>query len=174
MPADAARTPMTGPAHTASDTTPIDIATMRETAGRLLPPDVAAPAAGEVETLTGLLRGHMQLIVPEIERAAAKLPRDDVPRYCALACVGEARGKLSAVRQRSGYDALVYARKLARSLLALCDHYDNLTGVRMCLACDQPIRDGETAVPYDQISPTGGAAHSGQVHEGCARTGRRR
>nr|WTB36476.1 hypothetical protein OG781_41940 [Streptomyces sp. NBC_00830] len=45
----------------------------------------------------------------------------------------------------------MYARRLARSLNALCDYYEALTGVRMCLACDKPIRDGEDSQPYDPV-----------------------
>src|SRR5262249_25068060 len=127
---------MTGAMQTQNSTQPVDIATMRQTIGRLLPPDAGLVGISEVETLTNLLRGHMQLIIPEIEQAAGKLPTDDVPRYCALACIGEARAKLRTAAGHGPHRAVAYARKLARSLAALCDHYEALTGVEMCLACD--------------------------------------
>ncbi|WAZ26874.1 DUF6415 family natural product biosynthesis protein [Streptomyces cinnabarinus] len=38
----------------------------------------------------------MQLLIPEIEQAAARLPGDGVPRCVALACVREARGTVAA------------------------------------------------------------------------------
>lgn len=69
-----------------------------------------------------MLRGHMQLIIPEIEQAAEKLPADDIPRYCALACVGEARARLNARPGLMPYDPVAHVRRLGRSLPALCDH----------------------------------------------------
>ncbi|WP_328876260.1 DUF6415 family natural product biosynthesis protein [Streptomyces sp. NBC_00287] len=149
---------------------PADITTMRASVAEVLPPDVTPTERSTLETLTGLLRGHMQLIIPEIEQVAARLPADDVPRYCALACVGEARGKLSAGPGLMPYDAAAHVRRLGRSLLALCDHYETLTGVRMCLACDQPIRPGEATHPYGQASPSGGVSFSDRIHDGCANT----
>ncbi|MEV0170404.1 DUF6415 family natural product biosynthesis protein [Streptomyces sp. NPDC050803] len=147
---------------------PVDVATMRASVAQVLPPDVTPSDAATLDTLTGLLRGHMELIIPEVEQAAVRAPADGVPRYCALASLGEARRKLGAVRGTGAYDAVVYARKLARSLLALCDHYETLTGVRMCLACGQPLKDGEETLPYDKVSPSGGAAGAGRIHVACA------
>ncbi|MER7577186.1 hypothetical protein [Streptomyces sp. NPDC126514] len=59
-------------------------------------------------------------------------------------------------------------RRLGRSLLALCDHYETLTGVRMCLACDQSIRPDEPTRPFDQGSQSGESAVSGRIHERCS------
>ncbi|WAZ26802.1 DUF6415 family natural product biosynthesis protein [Streptomyces cinnabarinus] len=146
----------------------VDIATMRATVAQVLPPDVTPTNPARLATLTGMMRGHMHLLIPEVERAAAEQPAADVPRYVALACVREARGKLEASPGLMPSDAGAYTRKLGRSLLALCDHYETLTGVRVCLACDQPIRPGEATQPYAQVSPSGGAAFSGRIHEHCA------
>ncbi|MFI5475202.1 DUF6415 family natural product biosynthesis protein [Streptomyces cacaoi] len=101
---------------------------MRETARILLDPDAVAlaPAGPELDTLTLAARGHLALLVPEVEQAARRLKRDSIPRYCALACLGEARGKLRAEPSRASGGALVYARKLARVLCALCDHHETL------------------------------------------------
>ncbi|MGW0917335.1 hypothetical protein ACWD1Z_37515 [Streptomyces sp. NPDC002784] len=52
--------------------------------------------------------------------------------------------------------------------MALCDHYEALTGVRVCLACDQPFMVGEPARAFDQGSQSGGADVSGRIHERCA------
>ncbi len=149
---------------------PVDIATMRAHVAEALPPEVTPTDRATLETLTGILRGHMQLLIPEVEQAAAKQPTDDVPRYVALACVHEARGKLNARTGLLPSDAAAYVRRLGRSLLALCDHYEALTGLRMCLACDQPIRPGEATLPYGHASPSGGPAFSGRVHDRCAST----
>lgn len=105
---------------------PVDIGTMRAVVRRFLDEGDQAPGADEVELLLLQMRGHMQLLIPDIEQAAARLPHDDVPRYCALACVGEARGKLSPYAHPS-LD-LSYAAKMARTLGALCDHHENLCG----------------------------------------------
>lgn len=109
---------------------PPDIATMRETARRLLGaddgPDALPPSVDEVDLLTLALRGHLELLVPDVEQVVGK-PRD-IPRYCALACVGEARGKLRATPAPGMYGAIAHARRLARVLNALCDHYENLGG----------------------------------------------
>ncbi|MGW0720042.1 DUF6415 family natural product biosynthesis protein [Streptomyces sp. NPDC002778] len=140
---------------------------MRATVGQVLPPDVTPVDLTTVETLAGLLCGHMQLLIPEIEQAAMRLPADDVPRYCALVAVREARRKLDARPGPRPYDAVTHVRRLGRSLLALCDHYEALTGLRMCLACDQPIRPGEPTRPFDQGSQSGGSAVSGGIHERC-------
>ncbi|MGW5475421.1 DUF6415 family natural product biosynthesis protein [Streptomyces sp. NPDC004008] len=108
---------------------PPDVATIRRHALRLIGPESPTPWPEELETLNALLRGHLQLLIPEVQRMATPLPAHDIPRACAMACIGEARIRLrigwpedsSAVR-------LATARKLARSVNALCDHYENLAG----------------------------------------------
>jgi hypothetical protein len=116
----------------ATDTGLVDIATMRETAQILLgpdgAPDVLPPAPAEVDTLTATLRGHLELLAPEVELAATRLDSESIPRFCALACVGEARGKLRSAPRPGQYGAVAYARRLARVLNALCDHHEKLTG----------------------------------------------
>ncbi|MGW7529670.1 DUF6415 family natural product biosynthesis protein [Streptomyces sp. NPDC054783] len=113
-----------------NDTSLVDIETMRETAALLLGPDdgldALPPAAAELDALTAMLRGHLALLIPEVEAKAGRLPRDSVRRYCALACVEEANRKL---RVGDGCTPAVrgaVARKLARSLNALCRHYEVL------------------------------------------------
>ncbi|WAZ26955.1 DUF6415 family natural product biosynthesis protein [Streptomyces cinnabarinus] len=148
----------------------VDIVTMRASVAQVLPPEVTPTDRVVLAALTGMLRGHMHLLIPEVEQAAAALPADDVPRYVALACVGEARGKLDVCPGLMPSDAQAYVRRLGRSLLALCDHYEALTGIRMCLACDREFESDEERVPYDVGSPSGGAARSGYVHPRCANT----
>lgn len=164
---------MTGTVEAAGSTVPLDVDTMRATARRLIAESTDPPATGETEP-TELLRGHMALLMPEVERLAARLPKDSIPRYCALACLGEARQKLAAAPSPAPGGAITHARRLARSLNALVDHYETLTGVTMCLACDQPIRDGDESRPYDHVGPSGVAAGSGRIHARCADTVRRR
>jgi hypothetical protein len=132
----------------------------------LLPPSEDPPVGLDVPELTKNLRWYMDLLIPEVERLAGRLHRDDIPRYCALACVGEARGKLRASPSPGPGRDVAYARKLARSIAALCDHYETLSGQVMCVACDRVIRRSDDAVPLDQMSNSGGAI-TGRVHAAC-------
>ncbi|MGX4695141.1 DUF6415 family natural product biosynthesis protein [Streptomyces sp. JNUCC 63] len=119
-------------------------------------------------------RQHLWKLIARIEQLTGGLPADDVPRNVALAGVGEARRRLEEIEAAGLHGEVERVKRLARSVIALCDHHDTLTGVRMCPACDQPIRDGQDSMPYDHISPSGGAAHSGRIHTRCAHTVRRR
>ncbi|MEU6261424.1 DUF6415 family natural product biosynthesis protein [Streptomyces sp. NPDC047043] len=146
---------------------------MRHTISRLLGPQAQPPTGDLLATLHSLLRGHTQLLIPEVEHAALQRDADDVPRYVALACIDQARIKLHIQPRPGAYQALVHARRLARSLAALCDHYEALTGVVMCLACDQALRDNEETLPYHHVTPSGPAARVGRIHARCAHTYRR-
>ncbi|WP_206440870.1 DUF6415 family natural product biosynthesis protein [Streptomyces scabichelini] len=99
---------------------------MRAAACRLLAEDAEPPKPDELETLTLQLRGHINLLVPEVEQTADALPHDDIPRYCALACVGEARMKLGLEPGPGLHGGIAFARRLSRVVNALCDHYQNL------------------------------------------------
>lgn len=68
---------------TTAGTAPVDIDTMRHSISQLLGPDAPPPAGDKLAVLDSLPRGHMQLIIPEIEQAALARDQDDVPRYCA-------------------------------------------------------------------------------------------
>jgi len=120
------------PAGAEQDQTPPDLETMRITVNRLLDPDAVAealpPAADELDTLTLQLRGHLQLLMPEVEQAAQRLSKESIPRYCARACLGEARMKLALEPQPGLSAGVAHARRLARVLNALCDHYESLGG----------------------------------------------
>lgn len=109
---------------------PADILLMRETAEILLGPDAAPdvlpPSADELDTLTRTLRGHLELLAPEVEQTASRLDQESIPRYCARACVVEVRGKLRAQPGPGLSGAAAYARRLARALNALCNHYEGL------------------------------------------------
>ncbi|MFJ3772463.1 DUF6415 family natural product biosynthesis protein [Streptomyces sp. NPDC090075] len=107
---------------------PPDVETMREAVNRLLDPDAVAGVLPlpdeEIETLTLQITGHLAVIMPEVERTAVALNRQSIPRYCALACLGEAKMKLGEKPSAQ----LPHARRLARVLNALCDHFETLTG----------------------------------------------
>jgi hypothetical protein len=108
---------------------PPDLAAMRGIAALLLGPDDGAealpPVPENLDVVTAALREHLELLIPEVEMKAGRLPDDSIPRHCALACVGEARRRLTAgPSPRFGGDA-GHARRLARVLRALCRHYEN-------------------------------------------------
>lgn len=111
---------------------PPDIAIMRRTVGALLDDDAVAlaPAGGVLRVLTRMMRGHLEVLVPEVELAAGRLERESVNRYCALACVGEARAKLRTEPSERPDGKITHARSLARVLKALCDHYEKIGGGR--------------------------------------------
>ncbi|MEU6284959.1 DUF6415 family natural product biosynthesis protein [Streptomyces sp. NPDC047028] len=108
---------------------PADIATMRETADMLLGPDItptaAPPPPEELDTITVMLRGHLELLIAEASAAIGYLPETGVLRNCAVACIGEARRKLATGPSRRDGGPMAHARRLARVLRALCDHYEN-------------------------------------------------
>jgi uncharacterized protein DUF6415 len=106
---------------------PPDIETMRDSVRILLAEDAALPVLDKLDTLALTLRGHIQLLIPEVANAAAREPKDSIPRYCALACLGEARNKLRLDDVGTPAVRFSVARKLARVLNALCDHYENLS-----------------------------------------------
>ncbi|MFD7314929.1 DUF6415 family natural product biosynthesis protein [Streptomyces sp. NPDC059883] len=100
---------------------------MRETAARLLSEEAELPSLEELETTTLLLRGMIMVTIPDVETAAGKLPEDDIPRACALACIGEARMRLRLEPSNGTLPAgIAHAQRLARSVRALTDHYVNL------------------------------------------------
>ncbi|MFD7278386.1 DUF6415 family natural product biosynthesis protein [Streptomyces sp. NPDC059862] len=118
--------------------------------------------------------GYLEQLIPQIEQLADVRPPDDVPAKVALAGVGEARRRLDEAESAGLYGEVERVKRLARSVVAMCDHYDALTGLAMCLACDKPIEAGDAWVPYDHVSPSGGAARAGRIHCRCANAPRRR
>lgn len=112
---------------TANTSLPVDIETMRASASRLLAPDAEAPSVQELETLTLTLKGHLALIIPELGRAASgRRDDDDMPRVCARMAIAETCRKVR-IEPRPGLSShIAYARRLSRSLNALCRHYEIL------------------------------------------------
>ncbi|WP_327229700.1 DUF6415 family natural product biosynthesis protein [Streptomyces murinus] len=96
---------------------PVDIARMRQTVSLLLGPEdqpnALPPAPKDLDTLTLALRGHLELLIPEVGKEAERLPKDSVARYCASACIGEACGKLQTRPAPRADGEVEYARSLA-------------------------------------------------------------
>ncbi|MDQ0993124.1 DUF6415 family natural product biosynthesis protein [Streptomyces sp. V3I7] len=103
---------------------------MRETVRILLDPDavpeVLPPSDAEIESLTRTVRRHLELLIPEVEATVRRLGKESIPRYCALACVGDARRRLNSEPSRRYGGVAGHARRLARALDALCDHYEKV------------------------------------------------
>ncbi|MGX1219201.1 hypothetical protein RKD42_000460 [Streptomyces ambofaciens] len=113
----------------ASSPSPLDTAAMRATSRLLLAEDAEPPSPQDLETLTLRLRGYMMLAIPVVESAALTWPEGDVPRACALACIGEARMRLRLEPRNCTLPAGIrHAQRLARSVNALCDHYQTVGG----------------------------------------------
>ncbi|MFF8639128.1 DUF6415 family natural product biosynthesis protein [Streptomyces pilosus] len=130
----------------------------------------ALPRHGEVEGFDQDFHRHLNQLLPLIEELATRRDSDNVPAKAALAGVGEARRRLTEPEAAGLNGEVARVKRLARSVLALCDHHDTLTGGTLCLVCDRAIENGQTSVSYDQASPSGGAARSGRIHADCTNT----
>jgi hypothetical protein len=113
-----------------ADLRPLDVTVTRKAARRLLAEDAELPTDGELDTLILQLRGHAMLAIPVVEALAARFPEDDVPGACALVGVGEARSRLGLGPRHALPARIAHAQRLARSVNALCDHYENLCQAR--------------------------------------------
>lgn len=118
------------------------------------------------------LRKALDDLIPQIEQHAGARPEDDIQGKVALAGVGKARRRLGLPEREGLQGEYERVKKLAMSVIALCDHVDALTGIHMCLLCDKKIEDGESLVSYGKVSPSGGAVSAGQVHAACAKAAR--
>ncbi|MEU5097607.1 DUF6415 family natural product biosynthesis protein [Streptomyces sp. NPDC020996] len=107
---------------------PPDVDVMRSVVRRLLAENADPLAAGELETVTLQLRGHINLMIPEVQAITDRLPKEHIPRYCALACLGEARRKVRLPVPEAPHASAAHARRLARVVAALCDHFEALGG----------------------------------------------
>jgi uncharacterized protein DUF6415 len=104
----------------------LDIATMREGANQVLANNAPLPNWDDLHTITLQLRGHLMLLVPEIEDLTGRLPDDAVPRTVARAGAGEARRRLDEMPGPNLPRAVAHAQRLARSVEALCTHLERL------------------------------------------------
>ncbi|MGW4042918.1 DUF6415 family natural product biosynthesis protein [Streptomyces sp. NPDC004721] len=156
-----------------ADRLPLSTVTMRAAASWFLDQQTL-PRHGEVTLFSGDFGRYLEELIEQVRQLAGQLSDDDAPARVALAGVGEARRRLDEPEAAGLNGEVARVKRLARSVMALCDHYEALTSVVMCLACDKPIRAGEESVPYEHVSPSGGSARAGRVHARCATAVRRR
>ncbi|MGO4429078.1 DUF6415 family natural product biosynthesis protein, partial [Streptomyces sp. MCAF7] len=97
-------------------------------AHRLLSEDPKLSSAEELETFTLRLREHIVLAIPDVEQMAGRLPKDDTRHACARACIGEARMRMRLEPGATLPAQIAHAQRLARSVNALCDHYETPGG----------------------------------------------
>lgn len=159
---------------------PADAQTIRETYnGVLWAPYL--PEATELDMLGRRLTGHVQFLVPEVTRLAARMR--GITRFTAVHVLRHAHQTLTEEAGDLPPVTAVHVQDLAviaRALLTLYEHPGPLgppTGEegieetvhrRMCGACSKPIQDGE---PFEQAlfaSNSSGSVH-GYLHtDGCA------
>lgn len=108
---------------------PVDIATMRAAVRRLLARDAELPTREELGTLTLQLRGHIMLMVPEVEAVTSRLPEGDLRQACARVSVRAARQRLDLEPRPGLPAAIAHAQGLARAVGALCDHYETVAAL---------------------------------------------
>ncbi|MFE7127890.1 DUF6415 family natural product biosynthesis protein [Streptomyces sp. NPDC057617] len=96
---------------------PLDFATMVVTARSVDNLDDGVPDE-DLETVTLRLRGHLALLIPELEHRLGRLGETDRAR--AEAGIGEARRRLDAGPGPLGPGR--HAQILGRSVIALCAH----------------------------------------------------
>ncbi|MEV0220326.1 DUF6415 family natural product biosynthesis protein [Streptomyces sp. NPDC050704] len=111
---------------TAAESLPVDVATMRALVDRLLEEDAEPPTREELRTFTLQLRGHLMLLIPEVEDSTRTRAADDGVRVGALAGVGEARRRLDQLPSWGLLGEIKHALMLARSVRALCEHLEGL------------------------------------------------
>lgn len=103
---------------------------MRAAIQRLLGADAQLPTHDELVTMTLQLRGHIVLLIPEIEDWARALPTSETVREAAMAGVGEAQRILSATPNPGLVSEVKCAQSLARSVKALLTQLDSLEAGR--------------------------------------------
>ncbi|UUN27042.1 DUF6415 family natural product biosynthesis protein [Streptomyces sp. FIT100] len=103
---------------------PLDIATIRATAQSVLMLGDTRPGLAD---RADAMRGNVEQLVPAVRALIARLPSGDAPARVARIGVDEAWRRLYTTRGFGPDAAHRHAQRLARSVLALCDHYENLT-----------------------------------------------
>ncbi|MET8832203.1 DUF6415 family natural product biosynthesis protein [Streptomyces sp. NPDC004610] len=114
--------------HPATDPSPLPSSTaiMRAYASWLLD-RTALPRTATTQRFARDFHTYLTALIPPTEHLALSFPPDDIPATLALTSITTARQRLAEPEHPTPPKATARAQRLARSVLALCDHYDTLT-----------------------------------------------
>ncbi|MET9964448.1 DUF6415 family natural product biosynthesis protein [Streptomyces sp. NPDC006356] len=148
------RGPRTDPDHgaraaaeTYDEAQPLGTVSMRAAATWLL--DQSTPLGRETSKLFDQdFRLFLSLVIPHIEQLTGGRTdtKDNATAKGALAGVGEARRRLSETESACLTAEFARVKRLARSVVALCDHFDALSGITVRPVCDRQAGNGATDV----------------------------
>ncbi|MFC8664043.1 DUF6415 family natural product biosynthesis protein [Streptomyces sp. NPDC057199] len=144
----------------------VDVAAMRQDAAVLL--DQGAPLIRyeDLQAAERRYRVNLAWLIREVDAAMCRRSEDDVQAKVAMAGMSEAHRRLSEIEAVGLAGEVRRVRRLARSVLSLCDHYGTLTGLRMCAVCDKPITADQESAPYDLFRTSSGGPTS-DAHARC-------
>ncbi|MCF3130730.1 DUF6415 family natural product biosynthesis protein [Streptomyces olivochromogenes] len=151
-----------------TQTAPLDTGAMRAAAEQFIRAGDVLLRYEEVQRGSAEFSRNLWQLIDLIGGLAARRPEETVAAV-AMAGVAEAQRRLRLMERAGLAGEHARVTKLARSVVALCDHYETLAKILMCTACDKPIPAAEEPVPYDLPSPSGNAVRSGRLHAACAR-----
>lgn len=106
------------PESTPSGGAPVDVATIRDTVTRALEQG-PLPRYEDLEMLEQLLRGHINLLLPDAEKAVDQLDRGSVEWYGQRTMLDVARHRLDEGLGEGMVSARVHVSQLAHSCRAL-------------------------------------------------------
>lgn len=107
---------------------PATRATMRASATWFLDQRLL-PSHGTVVAFENDFRDFLEVLIPQIDRLAGECPKDDAHVRVASAGVCEARRRLGSAERPGLVGEFERVKRLGRSVVALCDHHDALTGM---------------------------------------------
>ena len=142
-----------------------DVAAMRQDAAALL--DEGAPLIRykDLQAAEHRYRVNLAWLLREVDAAIAGRPEDDIQAKVAMAGMSEAQRRLKEIEAVGLAGEVRRVRRLARSVVSLCDHHGTLTGLRMCPVCDKPITADQEPMPYDLFR----SCNSGPTSDAYAR-----
>ncbi|MFC8660798.1 DUF6415 family natural product biosynthesis protein [Streptomyces sp. NPDC057199] len=144
----------------------VDVAAMRQDAAVLL--DEGAPLIRyeDLKAAEHRYRVNLAWLIREVDAAMRQRPEDDVQAKVAMAGMSEAHRRLEEIEAVGLAGEVRRVRRLARSVLSLCDHHGTLTGLRMCAVCDKPITADQESAPYD-LFRTSSSGPASDAHARC-------
>ncbi|MGW1978602.1 DUF6415 family natural product biosynthesis protein [Streptomyces sp. NPDC001889] len=136
-----------------------DIGAMRMMYRRLLSGTDVPSLPAQLQSLTETLHTYVTELMPRVEVLIRSRPVNDQPALVAQAGLAEATRR---VHTPPGFGAAAvyrHAERLARSVGALCDHYENLCHAPLP-TCEKLVRtwvepEGKGYVPWLLIAPIG-------------------